>query len=265
MKKRYIINLPPDERASLEDLAKRQRVSALKPQRALILLRPDDDLTDAEIAEELEAGRATVERVRRRCVERSIAASHDRKPQERPSIPRKFDGAAEARLVQIACSPPPAVRARWTLSLLGDRLVELRVFEAVSKSSIQRTLRKKRAQALASRALLHPAREERCVRSRDGGPARRLPSALRRDATRRDPSSHAAGSERATTSRSAPHRNVGRGQERGRSAPSSRATPTARVHRGHPSAPRASRGSVVFGDRMRSELTTIRAFGTRRR
>ncbi len=142
MKKRYIINLTPDERASLEDLAKRQRVSALKRQRALILLRADDDLTDAEIAEELEVGRATVERVRRRCVERGIAASLDRKPQERPSIPKKFDGAAEARLVQIACSPPPAGRARRTLSLLGDRLVELKVFEAVSKSSIQRTLKK---------------------------------------------------------------------------------------------------------------------------
>ncbi len=119
----------------MEDLAKRQRVSALKRPRALILLRADDELTDAEIAEELEVGRATVERVRRRCVERGIAACLDRKPQERPSIPRKFDGAAEARLVQIACGPPPAGRTRWTLSLLGDRLVELRVFEAVSTPS----------------------------------------------------------------------------------------------------------------------------------
>jgi len=142
MKKRYIVNLTPDERASLEDIAKRQRVSALKRQRALIVLRADDDLTDAEIAEELEVGRATVERVRRRCVERGIAAALDRKPQENPSSPRKFDGASEAKLVQIACCPPPAGRAQWTLSLLSERLVELKIFESVSKSSVQRALKK---------------------------------------------------------------------------------------------------------------------------
>ncbi len=142
MKKRYIVNLTRDERASLEDIAKRQRVSALKRRRALILLRADDDLTDVEIAEELEVGRATVERVRRRCVEHGIAAALDRKPQENPSRPRKFDGASEAKLVQIACCAPPEGRARWTLSLLGERLVELKVFESVSKSSVQRTLKK---------------------------------------------------------------------------------------------------------------------------
>lgn len=142
MKKRYIVNLTEDERAALKDLAVRQRVSALKRQRAMILLKADDDLTDEEIAEDLEIGRATVERVRRRCVERGIAGALDRKAQERPSCPRKFDGASEAKLVQIACSTPPEGRAHWTLSLLGDRLVELAVFESVSKSSVQRALKK---------------------------------------------------------------------------------------------------------------------------
>ena len=88
MKKRYIVNLTPEERASLEDIAKRQRVSALKRQRALILLRADDELTDVEIAEELEVGRATVERVRQRCVERGIVAALERKAQQNPSRPR---------------------------------------------------------------------------------------------------------------------------------------------------------------------------------
>jgi transposase len=126
----------------LEDIAKRQRVSALKRQRALIILRADDDLTDVEIAEELEVGRATVERVRQRCVERGIAAALDRKAQENPSRPRKFDGVSEAKLVQIACCTPPEGRTRWTLSLLGERLIELKIFETVSKSSVQRTLKK---------------------------------------------------------------------------------------------------------------------------
>ncbi len=140
--KRYVVNLTEDERASLEELTRRARVSGLKRQRALILLKADDGLTDREIADELEVGLVTVERVRKRCLERGIAATLDRKPQENPSRPRKFDGTSEAKLTQIACSEPPAGQARWTIGLLADKLVELKVFESVSKSSVQRSLKK---------------------------------------------------------------------------------------------------------------------------
>lgn len=142
MKKRYIVNLTAEEREALTALVKSARVSGLKRQRASILLKADDDLTDTEIAEDLEVGVVTVERVRKRCIERGVEACLDRKRQENPSRPRKLDGAAEARLVQIACTEPPEGRARWTLSLLGDKLVELRLFETVSKSTIQRGLKK---------------------------------------------------------------------------------------------------------------------------
>jgi transposase len=142
MQKRYIVNLTRLEREALEQLVKRARVSGVKRQRASILLRADDDLTDQEIAEELEVGVRTVARVRQRCVDRGVEATLERKPQDHPSRPRKLDGAAEARLTQIACSEAPEGRSRWTLSLLADKMVELKVFESVSKSTIQRGLKK---------------------------------------------------------------------------------------------------------------------------
>ena len=142
MTKRYIVNLTRAEREGLELMVGRARVSGLKRQRASVLLRADDGETDVEIAEALGMARATVERVRQRCCERGVEACLERKPQENPSRPRKLDGEAEARLVQIACSEAPAGRARWTLSLLADRLVQLKVFESVSKSTIQRGLKK---------------------------------------------------------------------------------------------------------------------------
>lgn len=145
MEKRYIVNLTPAERAGLIQLVKRERVSGLKRQRANILLKADDGLTDQEIADELEVGLVTVERVRKRCCERGLEGCLDRKPQDTPSRPRKLDGASEARLVQIACSSPPNGRARWTISLLTDKLVELRVFETVSASTVQRGLKKMRS------------------------------------------------------------------------------------------------------------------------
>jgi transposase len=142
MKKRYIVNLTQEERASLTQLVRRERVSGLKRMRASILLKADEDQTDQEIAEDLDVGVVTVERVRKRCIERGVEACLERKAQDNPSRPRKLDGVAEAKLVQIACSPPPAGRARWTLSLLADRLVELDVFDSVSVSTIQRGLKK---------------------------------------------------------------------------------------------------------------------------
>lgn len=142
MNKRYVVNLTFEERASLTQLVRRERVSGLKRMRASILLKADEDQTDQEIAEDLEVGLITVERVRKRCIERGVEACLERKTQDNPSRPRKLDGVAEAKLVQIACSPPPSGRARWTLSLLADQLVELEVFDSVSISTIQRGLKK---------------------------------------------------------------------------------------------------------------------------
>jgi transposase len=142
MQKRYVVNLTAVEREGLRQIAGRERVSGLKRMRARILLKADDGFTDQEIADELEVGLVTVERVRRRCCERGIEACLDRKPQENPSRPRKLDGAAEAQLVRLACSEPPEGRGRWTLSLLANGLVELKVFDSVRKSTVQRGLKK---------------------------------------------------------------------------------------------------------------------------
>ena len=142
MKKRYIVNLTVAERETLTQLVRRERVSGLKRMRASILLKADDDQTDQEIADDLEVGLVTVERVRKRCIERGVEACLERKAQDIPSRPRKLDGVTEAKLVQLACSPPPPGRARWTLSLLADQLVELEVFDSVSISTIQRGLKK---------------------------------------------------------------------------------------------------------------------------
>ncbi|MBI1827675.1 MAG: hypothetical protein HY287_07965, partial [Planctomycetes bacterium] len=51
---------------------------------------------------------------------------HVRK-QLRPSVESMFDGEKEARLIVMACGPKPQGRARWTLELLADRVVALKI------------------------------------------------------------------------------------------------------------------------------------------
>jgi hypothetical protein len=147
MAKRYLVTLTPEERQRLTDLVSAGKRSALTITRARILLKADQAdggqaWDDARIAEALDCGLRTVERVRQRFVERGLDLALGRKPQDRPSRERKFDGAAEARLIALACSPPPHGRARWTLKLLADKLVELRVFEAVDDETVRRVLKK---------------------------------------------------------------------------------------------------------------------------
>jgi transposase len=147
MAKKYLVTLTPEERHWLAGMVSAGKRSALTITRARILLKADQAdggpaWEEAEIAQALDCGLRTVERVRQRFVERGLEQALGRKPQDRPSRERKFDGAAEARLIALACSAPPAGRARWTLKLLADRLVELEVFDSVSDEAVRRVLKK---------------------------------------------------------------------------------------------------------------------------
>lgn len=147
MAKKYLVTLTPEERQHLTGLVTTGKRSALTITRARILLKADQAdggpaWDDARIADALDCGRRTVERIRQRFVERGLDLALGRKPQDRPSRERKFDGAAEARLIALACSAPPAGRARWTLKLLADKLVELEVFDTVDDETVRRVLKK---------------------------------------------------------------------------------------------------------------------------
>jgi hypothetical protein len=147
--KKYTVTLTAEERQQLSDLIAAGKAAARKLAHARILLKADaaeggPAWTDERIAEAVEVGRATVERVRQRFVEQGLEAALGRKPQDRPSRERTLDGRAEARLIALACSPPPGGRAEWTLQLLADKLVELRVVDAVCDETVRRCLKKTR-------------------------------------------------------------------------------------------------------------------------
>jgi hypothetical protein len=82
-----------------------------------------------------------VSRVRKHYVEQGLeAALHRRAPLR--VYQRKLSGEHEARLVALACSPPPSGQARWSLRLLADKLVELEIVDDVSYQTVRRTLKK---------------------------------------------------------------------------------------------------------------------------
>jgi transposase len=99
-------------------------------------------LTDVEAAKALGVAVRSVEALRQRWVEEGLDAALERRKQVRPSVERMFDGEKEAQLIALACGPKPQGRTRWTLELLADRVVQLRIVEKCSPKTIGRVLQK---------------------------------------------------------------------------------------------------------------------------
>jgi transposase len=148
--KKYKVTLTPEERQQLRDLIAAGKAAAKKLAHARVLLKADaaeggPGWDDQRIADAAEVSTDTVARVRQRFVEQGLEAALVRKKQDRPSRERKLDGAAEARLIALACSQPPEGRKGWTMKLLADRLVELEVVDTVSDETVRRVLKKTRS------------------------------------------------------------------------------------------------------------------------
>lgn len=145
MAKKYIVRLSDSEREQLATLVNRGRSAAYRIKHANVLLKVDANgpgWTDAETADAFGCHLNTVANIRQRLVEHGLEAALNRKRQANPSRERIFDGKAEARLIATACSEPPEGRSEWTMQLLADRMVELKVVESVSRKTVERTLKK---------------------------------------------------------------------------------------------------------------------------
>jgi transposase len=146
MAKRYRVTLTQQERQELQQLVSRGKADARKLAHARILLQADESeggprRTDEQVASALDGSTRTVERVRERFVEEGLDAALLPRPGKRVYA-RKLDGRQEARLIALACSRPPAGKARWTLRMLADEMVELEVVDSLSHEAVRQALKK---------------------------------------------------------------------------------------------------------------------------
>ena len=147
LQEKFIVRLTAVQRDELERLAATGKRSAATILRARILLKADAEgpgWADDRIADALDTSTATVARIPKKFVQQRLQAAVQR---QRPTgrLYRKLDGAQEAQLAALACSPPPQGQARWTMKLLADKLVELQVVEAIDPATVCRTLKKTRS------------------------------------------------------------------------------------------------------------------------
>jgi hypothetical protein len=179
--KKYVVRLSCEEREQLEALTRSGKSPAQLLTKARILLKADvseagEGWSDSAISAALDTSVNNIGRLRRRLVEEGLEGSLKRKYNPNSARPRIFDGAAEAKLIALTCSPAPEGFARWSLRLLEEKVVELNIVEKASDNTIGRVL-KKRPQTSPQTAIGDPAGRQRRFRRRHGRRAGNLPEA----------------------------------------------------------------------------------------
>jgi transposase len=153
--KTYVVRLSEEERERLKTLIRKGKSPARRLLKARILLKADvseagEGWSDSRIIEALDASASMVYRVRKQLVEEGLEPVLSRKQRATPAVSRIFDGEKEAKLIALACSKAPKGRARWTLRLLENKVVELGIVERASDSTIGRTLKKTLSSPIAA-------------------------------------------------------------------------------------------------------------------
>lgn len=152
--KKYVVRLSGEERERLETLIRKGKNPAQRLLKARILLKADvseagEGWSDSQMVTALETSVSMVYRVRKQLVEEGFEAVLSRKQRATPAVARIFDGEKEAKLIALACSTPPKGRARWSLRLLENKVVELNIVDRASDSTIGRTLKKTSSSPIA--------------------------------------------------------------------------------------------------------------------
>ncbi len=129
--KKYIVTLGADERERLNALIQKGKAPVRQVLKA-DASEAGEAWSDGQIAEALDTSLDTIARTRQQLVEGGIDAALTRKQSPNSARKRIFDGAAEAKLIALACSAPPKGRKRWTLTLLETAVVELNIVDRVS-------------------------------------------------------------------------------------------------------------------------------------
>ncbi|HEV2042493.1 MAG TPA: IS630 family transposase [Casimicrobiaceae bacterium] len=163
-KRKLSVRLSAEEREQLEIITRNGTSSAKRITHARLLLMADQDhpegrYKDAQIAKALGVHVNTVARTRRKFCRQGQKAALDRKVRAAPPVPAKIDGALEAHLVAICCTPAPEGRRFWTMNMLADELVKRKLIVSIGRETVRKTLKKNE---------LQPWRTERfCIPERD--------------------------------------------------------------------------------------------------
>ena len=138
MKKQHL-QLQNSERNYLKALLSKGVLNARVQKRAIGLLELDKGKTYQEVANLFNMSYPAVHSWGKKYRNEGLAFLQD-KP--RSGRPVGLSGEQKAQITAIACSEPPKGYARWSLRLLADHIVELKLVDEISHTEVGRILKK---------------------------------------------------------------------------------------------------------------------------
>ena len=147
MAPRYRVTLTREEREELEAISTKGKRAArtVLYARALLLLDAGEHGQKwivAKVAEALGTTPRSLEHLKKRFVKDGLSAAIERKKRVKPPREIQFGGEFEAHLLALACSDVPAGHKRWTVRLLAEKMIELKIVPAVSPMTVCNTVKK---------------------------------------------------------------------------------------------------------------------------
>lgn len=145
-KKKYNVILSDDDVKKLKAIIRKDSSPKTVKCRCQILLDLDDShgkpYTHEQAAKSNGVCIATVTNTVRKYIEEGLESAVSLKRNVNSNnARRKLDGRAEARLIEIACTPAPEGHSRWTLRLLEEQ-AKIVLDTPVGKNAIGRALKK---------------------------------------------------------------------------------------------------------------------------
>jgi transposase len=136
----FQLQLSADERLQVRRLLKTGRHKSRTLQRLTILLKWDEGLTAKAIAAQLPVSLPTIYNVFHRYQAGKLQAVLSDQPVS--GQPRRLDAHGEATLLALACSQAPDGYTSWTMQLLADKLVAMKVVSQISDECVRQYLKK---------------------------------------------------------------------------------------------------------------------------
>lgn len=147
MKKKYEVKLSRKDKKILESIVKSGSEKARKITRCRILLMSSDGWSNSEIASALSISFNTVTDANERYVKEGLESAINEK--NRSGRPQIFDGKERANITALACSTPPEGNSQWSLRLLADKAVELKIVDSISHTDVARILKKTKSSLIS--------------------------------------------------------------------------------------------------------------------
>jgi transposase len=136
----YQVKLSKKDKRSLAHLSSKGTVNVRVYKRARVLLCAHEGMLDQEIEKAVGVSNPTIKRLRKAYVKEGLqGALAEEKRSGRPSI---FDGKTRAKIRALACSEAPEGYSQWSLRLLADKAVELKLVETISHTEVGKILKK---------------------------------------------------------------------------------------------------------------------------